>query len=133
MGNMEAALLMTEVLTALRDLSYEWHTITPWRVRARPLLRSDSQLKVVLTVQVYKMASGRYLVDVLLSQGPSLPGVLAAMGFLRRLAESDQVAPNNVDCQTADAAGTCLLLLVCCWLLAAASCCWLLLAATGCC
>lgn len=102
--SMEAALLMTEVLTALRDLSYEWHRITPWRIRARPLLRSDSQLKVILVVQVYKTATGRYLVDVLLSQGPSLPGVLAAMGFLRRLAESDQVAPNIID-----KAGNCLL------------------------
>jgi len=102
--SMEAALLMTEVLTTLRDLSYEWHSINPWRIRARPLLRNDGQLKVVLTVQVYKTATGRYLVDVLLSQGPSLPSVLAAMGFLRRLAESDQVAPNIID-----KAGNCLL------------------------
>jgi len=102
--SMEAALLMTEVLTALRDLSYEWHSITPWRIRARPLLRSDGQLKVVLTVQLYKVATSRYLVDVLLSQGPSLPGVLVAMAFLRRLAESDQVAPNIID-----KAGNCLL------------------------
>jgi len=95
--SMEAALLMTEVLTALRDLSYEWHSITPWRIQARPLIRSEGQLKFVLTVQVYKTATDRYVVDVLLSQGHSLPSMLAAMGFLRRLARSDQVAPNIID------------------------------------
>jgi len=94
---MEAAVLMTEVLTALRDLSYEWHSVTQWRVRARPMMRNDGQLGIVLTIQVYKAASGRYVVDVLLSQGPSLPALHAALHFLRRLAESEAVAPNILD------------------------------------
>lgn len=94
---MEAALLMTEVLTALRDLSYEWHNLTPWRIRARPMMRNDGQLGIMLTVQVYKTASGRFLLDVLLSQGPTLPALHAALSFLRRVAESETVGPNILD------------------------------------
>mmetsp|Transcript_17726 Transcript_17726/g.48958 ORF Transcript_17726/g.48958 Transcript_17726/m.48958 type:complete len:524 (-) Transcript_17726:271-1842(-) len=93
----EAAVLMTEVLTTLRDLSYEWHNLTPWRVRARPMMRNDGQLGIMLTIQVYKTASGRYLVDVLLTQGPTLPALHAALNFMRRLAESSAVAPNILD------------------------------------
>lgn len=94
---MEASVLMTEVLTTLRDLSYEWHSLTPWRVRARPMMRNDGQLGIMLTIQVYKSASGRYLIDILASQGPSLPVMHSALHFLRRLAESDVVAPNILD------------------------------------
>lgn len=91
---MEAAVLMTEVLVTLRDLGYEWHNITPWRVKARPV--GKSQIFMMLTVQVYKSASGKYLVDVLISQGPSLPALQNALHFLRQLAEREAVAPNIV-------------------------------------
>mmetsp|Transcript_43453 Transcript_43453/g.87605 ORF Transcript_43453/g.87605 Transcript_43453/m.87605 type:complete len:507 (+) Transcript_43453:123-1643(+) len=94
---MEAAVLMTEVLTALRDLSYEWHNTTPWRVKVRPMMRKDGQLGIMFTIQVYKTASGRYSVDVLLSQGPTLPALHAALNFVRRLAESEAVGPNILD------------------------------------
>eukprot|EP00913_Durusdinium_trenchii_P029867 g27986.t1 len=62
---MEASVLMTEVLLNLRDLGYEWHNVTPWRVRARPLVH---QMGIMLTVQVYKCSSGKYVVDVLVPQ-----------------------------------------------------------------
>jgi 5'-AMP-activated protein kinase catalytic alpha subunit len=94
---MEAAALMTEVLITLRDMGYEWSNITPWRVKARPLVRHESQLGIGLTLQVYKAASGRYLLDVMSSQGPSLPGVHAGLLFLRRVAENPVVAPCILD------------------------------------
>ncbi|CAJ1343176.1 unnamed protein product [Effrenium voratum] len=90
---MEAAVLMTEVLLNLRDLGYEWHNVTPWRVRARPLV---PQMGIMLTVQVYKCSAGKYLVDVLVPQGPSLPAVQAALQFIRRLSEREAVASNIV-------------------------------------
>ncbi|CAE6935577.1 KIN10 [Symbiodinium sp. CCMP2592] len=90
---MEAAVLMTEALVTLRDLGYEWSNITPWRVRARPLKR---QKNLMLTVQVYKLSSGKYMVDVLIPQGPTLPAVQEALLFLRRLSQREAVAANIV-------------------------------------
>lgn len=95
---MEAAVLMTEVLVTLRDLGYEWYNVTPWRVRAKPVARHEGLSAVsLLTLQVYKSASSRYLVDVMISQGPSLTGLRAALHFLRRLAEREAVAANVLD------------------------------------
>mmetsp|Transcript_74549 Transcript_74549/g.155404 ORF Transcript_74549/g.155404 Transcript_74549/m.155404 type:complete len:516 (+) Transcript_74549:82-1629(+) len=99
---MEASSLMSEVLGTLRDLAYEWHNITPWRVRAQPVLRKQSldgegQLPFALTVQIYKTAPGRYVVDVLLTAGPSLPALHAALQFLCALASVETVRPNLVD------------------------------------
>lgn len=91
---MEASVLMTEVLLNLRDLGYEWHNVTPWRVRARPLVH---QMGIMLTVQVYKCSSGKYVVDVLVPQGPSLPAAQAALQFIRRLCEREAVASNIVN------------------------------------
>eukprot|EP00434_Breviolum_minutum_P023466 symbB.v1.2.020700.t1/scaffold1738.1/size103804/12 len=65
---MEASVLMTE-----------WHNVTPWRVRARPLVH---QMGIMLTVQVYKCSSGKYMVDVL---------------FIRRLSEREAVNGNIVN------------------------------------
>ena len=107
---------MTEVLSNLKDLGYEvwfedalsimkhflssfahhscqWHNVTPWRVRARPLVHqmgimpcpqcissscspdiTDITTCSRLTVQVYKCSSGKYMVDVLVPQADSLPG-----------------------------------------------------------
>mmetsp|Transcript_50675 Transcript_50675/g.109980 ORF Transcript_50675/g.109980 Transcript_50675/m.109980 type:complete len:503 (+) Transcript_50675:112-1620(+) len=87
---LEAPHLMTAVLCTLRDLGYEWYSVNPWRVRAQPAML---QLKIMLTVQLYKTASGKYLVDTLVSQGPSLPALHAALLFLHRLAEHERVAP----------------------------------------
>jgi len=91
---MEASVLMTEVLANLKDLGYEWHNVTPWRVRARPLVH---QMGIMLTVQVYKCSSGKYMVDVLVPQGPSLPAVQAALQFIRRLSEREAVNGNIVN------------------------------------
>jgi 5'-AMP-activated protein kinase catalytic alpha subunit len=92
---MEAPMIVTEVLVTLRDLGYEWCNITPWRVKARPL-QKELQLGITLTIQVYKTASGRYLVDILTPQGPSLPALHAALRFLRRLVENETIAPRVV-------------------------------------
>jgi len=94
---MEASQLMTEALTTLRDLAYEWHSLTPWRVRARPVMRSEGQLGLMLTLQIYKSGSGRYVVDVLLSAGPSLPVQHAALQLLCALARREAVRPNLVE------------------------------------
>jgi len=90
---MEAPTLMTEVLTTLSDLGYEWGHYTPWRIRAQPVHRSENQIKFALVIQIYKTASGRYLLDVLVSQGPSLPALRAALQFLKKVAESQVVGP----------------------------------------
>eukprot|EP00747_Dinoflagellata_sp_TGD_P180571 gnl/TRDRNA2_/TRDRNA2_33226_c0_seq2.p1 gnl/TRDRNA2_/TRDRNA2_33226_c0~~gnl/TRDRNA2_/TRDRNA2_33226_c0_seq2.p1 ORF type:complete len:391 (+),score=65.49 gnl/TRDRNA2_/TRDRNA2_33226_c0_seq2:52-1173(+) len=95
---LEASQLMTEVLRTFLELGYEWYNITPWRVRVQPIQRSEHQLGgIALTVQIYKTASGRYLVDILLSQGPSLPALHAALQFLRRLVQSEVVGPCILD------------------------------------
>ncbi|CAK0812414.1 unnamed protein product, partial [Prorocentrum cordatum] len=94
---MEAPVLITQVLFILRENGYEWSQLTPWRVRARPLTRGEGQLGIVLTIQVYKLASGRYLIDTLVSQGPTLPALHAALHLLRCIAESDLIAPHIVD------------------------------------
>jgi len=94
---MEASQLMTEVLTTLRDLAYEWHNLSPWRVRARPVMRHEGQLGMVLTLQIYKSAPGRYVIDILLSVGPSLPVLHAALQFLCALASKDAVRANLLD------------------------------------
>jgi hypothetical protein len=94
---MEAALLITEVLVTLRKCGYEWSQLTPWRVKARPLMRNENQFSFVLTVQVYKLAAGRYLIDTMVSQGPTLPALHAALDLLRCFAESDVIAPNIVE------------------------------------
>lgn len=96
-ATMEASLLMTEVLTTLRDIGYEWHNVTPWRIRARPLVRQEGLVGTVLTVQVYKSASGRYTVDIMISQGPSLPSLHAALHVLELLAASEVIAPHIFD------------------------------------
>jgi len=96
---MEGSALMTEVLRALNDLGYEWYNITPWRVRAQPAMRSESQLKIVITVQIYKTGTGRYLIDVLLTQGPSLVALHAAFRLLRHLGENPTVGPCILDRQ----------------------------------
>jgi len=94
---MEAALLITEMLVILRKRGYEWSQLTPWRVRARPLLRSGNQLGFVLTLQVYKLAAGRYLIDTMASQGPTLPALHAALDLLRCFVESEAIAPHIVE------------------------------------
>jgi len=91
---MEGAALMTEVLQALQDLGYEWYNLTAWRVRAQPMA---SQLKIELTIQIYKAASSRYLVDILLSQGPSLLALHAALQFMQHLASNEVVGPCILD------------------------------------
>lgn len=94
---MEGAALMTEVLQGLQELGYEWYNLTPWRVRAQPMQRPESHMKIMLTIQVYKAASSRYLVDVMLSQGPSLLALHAALHFLRHIANHEAVAPCIID------------------------------------
>lgn len=94
--SLEAPQLMTEVLTTLKEMGYEWHTINPWRVRAQPVTRPESQVKFVLTVQIYKTNAGKYMVDILLPQGPSLVAQHAALKFLRQLADNQLVAPHIV-------------------------------------
>jgi len=94
---LEASQLMTEVLEALNSLGYEWYNITPWRVKARPAKRCESQLPLSMVVQIYKTAAGRYLVDILLPQGPSLPALREALRLLRCLAENSTVAPYILD------------------------------------
>eukprot|EP00928_Gymnodinium_smaydae_P042785 TRINITY_DN2877_c0_g1_i1.p1 TRINITY_DN2877_c0_g1~~TRINITY_DN2877_c0_g1_i1.p1 ORF type:complete len:550 (+),score=87.38 TRINITY_DN2877_c0_g1_i1:123-1652(+) len=94
---MEAPVLMTEVLQTLRDLNFEWSNITPWRLKARPVQRAEAQVRMALTIQIYKVGSGRYLVDCLLAQGPALPASHAALRFLRRLVDSEVVAPRVVN------------------------------------
>jgi len=89
---MEAAVLMTEVLLNLRELGYEWHNVTPWRVKARQTAHQRCQMGILLTVQVYKSASGKYLIDVMMQQGPSLPALQASLHFLRRLVEREAIA-----------------------------------------
>lgn len=97
--SMEAPQLVTEVLNVLHSLNYEWCNVTPWRIRAQPMQRpeSGSQLKIMLTIQVYKTAANRYLVDVLLSQGPSLLALNAALQLLRHIATNPTVAPNVLE------------------------------------
>jgi len=94
---MEGAALMTEVLHALQELGYEWFNLTPWRVRAQLQNSSQSHLNIMLTVQIYKAASSRYLVDIMLSQGPSLLALHAALQFMRHLANFEAVAPCIID------------------------------------
>lgn len=94
---MEAPQLMTAVLMALRDLAYEWANISAWRVRARPVLMRDGQAQLVFTIQIYKSAFGRYVVDVLLSSGPTLPGLQAALQVLEALTSMDCVRPHVLD------------------------------------
>lgn len=95
---MEAAQLMTEVLTSLRDLAYEWLSLSSWRVRARPVQKHDGQGgTIILTIQVHKSAAGRYIVDVLLTSGPSLPCLHAALQFLCALSARDSVRPHVID------------------------------------
>jgi 5'-AMP-activated protein kinase catalytic alpha subunit len=98
-ATMEGAQLMTHALHALQELGYEWFNVNnfPWRVRAQPAMQKESNLKVMLTIQVYKAASSRYLVDVMLSQGPSLLALHAALQFLRHLANNEAVAPCVID------------------------------------
>jgi len=96
-ATMEASLLMTEVLGTLRDLAYEWHSLTPWRVKAQPVMKGEGHLGMALTVQVYKSAPGRYVVDVLLTAGPSLPVLNSALQFLCALASVETVRPNVLD------------------------------------
>jgi len=92
---MEGAALMTEVLQALLDLGYEWYNITAWRVKAQPVVQS--QLKIALTIQIYKAASSRYLVDIMLSQGPSLLALHNALQLMEHLAHNPVVGPCIVD------------------------------------
>lgn len=94
---MEASALMTDVLSTLRDLAYEWNSLSPWRVRALPVMKSEGQLPIALVIQVYKTAPGRYVVDVMLSAGPSLPVLNAALQFLCALATSKGVRENIID------------------------------------
>eukprot|EP00927_Polykrikos_kofoidii_P078066 TRINITY_DN74946_c0_g1_i1.p1 TRINITY_DN74946_c0_g1~~TRINITY_DN74946_c0_g1_i1.p1 ORF type:complete len:510 (-),score=89.10 TRINITY_DN74946_c0_g1_i1:155-1684(-) len=93
---MEAPQLMGEVLTSLKELGYEWCNLTPWRLKARPM-HSHVQLGIVLTIQIYKTNSGRYLLDVLVPQGPSLPALNAALKFLRHISDNELVAPRIAD------------------------------------
>lgn len=95
--SMEGATLMTEVLHVLLELGYEWFNVTPWRVKAQPMIKTESQLKIVLVVQVYKAASSRYLVDIMLNQGPSLLGFRAALQFMQHLAANQAVTPFLLD------------------------------------
>lgn len=98
---MEGAQLMIEVQNCLINLGYEWFNVPgqvgAWRIRARPMQSSESQLKIMLTIQIYKTAVGRYLIDIMLSQGPSLLALHAALQLLRRMAENEIIAPNILD------------------------------------
>merc|ERR1712232_435909 len=96
-GSMDSAILMTAVLTTLRDLGYEWYNITPWRVRAQPIRNQQGPLSIILTIQLYKSGSGCYLIDTLISQGPSLPTLHAALQFLRQLCSVESVSSNLLD------------------------------------
>jgi len=60
-------------------------------------VRHEGLLGIVLTVQVYKSASGRYTVDIMISQGPSLPSLHAALHLLQLLAANEVIAPNIFD------------------------------------
>mmetsp|Transcript_50151 Transcript_50151/g.92600 ORF Transcript_50151/g.92600 Transcript_50151/m.92600 type:complete len:515 (-) Transcript_50151:130-1674(-) len=90
-ATMEAASLMTEVLKTLKDLGYEWHQLAPWRLRVQ-------QQRVSLTLQVYKVSAGRYLLDVMVPQGgPSFPAMHAALQIVRKVVLNEVVAPHVTD------------------------------------
>jgi len=87
---LEASNLVTEVLQTLKNLGYEWFQATPWRIKAQ---HKCSPGGILLTVQIYKVASGRYIVDVMISQGPALPALHAALHLYRHLSQNEVIAP----------------------------------------
>lgn len=101
-ATMEASMLMTEVLKTLQAMNYEWHNVTPWRVRARQIAQQPGQLGITLTIQIYKSAPNRYVVDAMLSAGPSLPAVHTALQFLCALAHNEVVQPNLINRPTSN-------------------------------
>lgn len=96
-AQLDAATLMTATLHTLKDLGYEWHAISSWKVRAEPVLRAENQMRSALIVQVWKAGNGKYLVDVCINAGPSLPGLHAVLQFYRHLAQNPVVAPHVLD------------------------------------
>lgn len=83
------------VFQTLKQMSFEWHMMTPWRLRCRPLTAAKREEKstpsIVFIVQVYKVQTGRYLVDPILAPGcPTLPGLDAIGQFLDKLCLIEQ-------------------------------------------
>mmetsp|Transcript_114763 Transcript_114763/g.263448 ORF Transcript_114763/g.263448 Transcript_114763/m.263448 type:complete len:529 (-) Transcript_114763:113-1699(-) len=94
---MDAAELMTEVLNCLKKLNCSWHNMTPWRVRVRPTAlpepsAGDTDVEKpgcpYFTIQIYKIAAGRYLVDTMAFMGPMLPVTQFVVQFLHCLSTS---------------------------------------------
>jgi len=98
------------VFQVLKQMGYEWHMVTPWRLRCRPVTTDTGDGKsgkttycpdtgkplpardgqkvspCIFIVQVYKVLSGRYLVDPCLApEGATLPGLDAVSRFLEKL------------------------------------------------
>eukprot|EP00929_Paragymnodinium_shiwhaense_P098576 TRINITY_DN60038_c0_g1_i1.p1 TRINITY_DN60038_c0_g1~~TRINITY_DN60038_c0_g1_i1.p1 ORF type:complete len:504 (+),score=94.67 TRINITY_DN60038_c0_g1_i1:179-1690(+) len=95
---MKAANLMTEVLNSLKELGYEWGNMvagSPWRIYAQSL--PHISFRVVLIIQVHKVSSGKYMVDIMAPEGASLPALHAAMQFLRHLSAKEAIASKIVE------------------------------------
>lgn len=87
------------VFQTLKQMGYEWHMMTPWRIRCRPVSGKrpgDDKSPCVFIVQVYKVQTGRYLVDPSLApEGPTLPGLNAIGRFLEKLRLIQQYNQQN--------------------------------------
>jgi len=93
------------VFQTLKQMGYEWHMVTPWRLRCRPVASEEESQAgnksprpdmekgqqqrsrpCIFIVQVYKILTGRYLVDPCLApEGATLPGLEAISRFLETL------------------------------------------------
>lgn len=93
---MEASVFMTKILQTLEELGYEWYLFNAWRLRAQPALWREGHQAIQFTMQVYKPVTGRYVLDIILHKGSSLPGFQAALQFLERLSSNESVAPHII-------------------------------------
>ncbi|CEL94458.1 unnamed protein product [Vitrella brassicaformis CCMP3155] len=83
---LDSSTLVVAILQTLKKLDFEWFVVSPFKIRCRPVRRpptiqeqtpthagsSRAAEDLMLTVQLHRIASCRYLVDVQIFQGPSI-------------------------------------------------------------
>lgn len=126
-SSLESPIIITAILNTLKALHYEWHLVTPFKIRCRSVCRTSDyptcsletaarhdkclaplssslmyappqlsdppcaqpgsggntflavEPRVIIGIQLYKMAAARYLVDFQLFDGPTLVGMSEAL------------------------------------------------------
>ncbi|CAD7933130.1 unnamed protein product [Amoebophrya sp. A25] len=113
---LESLLLLREIFSVLQRNDYEWCILGAWRLRCRkkssgstknmqfaPPDRgkgssSSAEVNAVVQVQVYKINTGRYLVDALLGNETctTLPGTLSVVNLMKTLLTSPVLAQSLI-------------------------------------